>query len=352
MAGPGPNSSSLLRQVVQTAVAAAGGYLFSLAGVPAAWLSGAVVAVALLCAVRRAVAMPPGLSDAAMLLAGVSMGGAATPEALGAFARYPASLGLLALSVVVVVLLSGAWLTRLAGWSRIDAMLGSAPGALSTVMAVAADRGARIGPIAVVQSFRLAVLVVVLPSVVFAIDGGRPLAAVHNGDMSPAALGLVLLGGLIFGTLLKRIGMAAPMLLGATLVSAVAHACGWVRGALPGDLGIFALILLGAFIGTRFRTVDRPSLVASLPAALGSFAVSGVVAALFAVAAAEFARVPFGAALVAFAPGGLEAMTVLALVLGLDPIYVGAHHLARFLGIGVALPLAASWLARRGGPAI
>jgi hypothetical protein len=45
--------------------------------------------------------------------------------------------------------------------------------------------------------------------------------------------------------------------------------------------------------------------------------------------------------MVAFAPGGLEAMTVLALALGLDPLYVGAHHLARFFAISFTLPLVA-----------
>jgi uncharacterized membrane protein AbrB (regulator of aidB expression) len=49
---------------------------------------------------------------------------------------------------------------------------------------------------------------------------------------------------------------------------------------------------------------------------------------------------------VAFAPGGLEGMMVLGLVLGLDPLYVGVHHLVRFLGIGLALPLVMTWLGR------
>jgi uncharacterized membrane protein AbrB (regulator of aidB expression) len=40
-------------------------------------------------------------------------------------------------------------------------------------------------------------------------------------------------------------------------------------------------------------------------------------------------------------------MTVLALILGLDPLYVGIHHLVRFLGIGLVLPLLIAWLQRR-----
>lgn len=347
----GPNILSLARQVVQIAVGAGGGALFFYFDVPAAWLSGSMLAVAMLCAARRAVAMSPSLTDTAMLLAGVSMGAAVTPEALAAFGRYPGSLGLLALCVIAVVFVSGAWLVRLSGWTRLDALLGSVPGALSTVMAVAADRGARIGPIAVVQSFRLVVLVVVLPSVVLAIDGGRPLPDPSDPAMSPLALAALLVSGLLLGTVFQRLRVAAPLLLGATLTSAVAHGMELVGGAMPASIGIFALILLGTFIGLRFRSVDRQSLVASFPAAIGSCVVTGVIAGIFALAAAELARVPLGAALVAFAPGGLEAMTVLALVMGLDPIYVGAHHLARFLGIGIALPVIVGWLARRGGPA-
>jgi uncharacterized membrane protein AbrB (regulator of aidB expression) len=73
------------------------------------------------------------------------------------------------------------------------------------------------------------------------------------------------------------------------------------------------------------------------------------VAALFAGAAAWLAGVSFANGLVAFAPGGLEAMTVLALILGLDPLYVGIHHLVRFLGIGLVLPVLIGWL-QRGRP--
>jgi uncharacterized protein len=57
------------------------------------------------------------------------------------------------------------------------------------------------------------------------------------------------------------------------------------------------------------------------------------------VAAARLAGVSVGVAFIAFAPGGLEAMALLALLLGLDPLFVGAHHMVRFMTVGFALPL-------------
>jgi uncharacterized protein len=42
---------------------------------------------------------------------------------------------------------------------------------------------------------------------------------------------------------------------------------------------------------------------------------------------------------IAFAPGGQDTMMMLALALGLDPVFIGAHHLARFMLISLSLPL-------------
>jgi uncharacterized membrane protein AbrB (regulator of aidB expression) len=41
-------------------------------------------------------------------------------------------------------------------------------------------------------------------------------------------------------------------------------------------------------------------------------------------------------------------MTMMAFALGLDPLFVGAHHLARFFLISLALPLVARAVAGRG----
>lgn len=42
---------------------------------------------------------------------------------------------------------------------------------------------------------------------------------------------------------------------------------------------------------------------------------------------------------VSYAPGGLDAMMILALAMHLDPIFVGAHHVARFLLVSLSLPV-------------
>ena len=263
--------------------------------------------------------------------------------------RYPGSLVLLVIGIVAISMASSAWLMRMSGWRRADAVLASVPGALSTVLAVAADRKAEVASIAIVQNFRLFVLIALLPSLVVASGGGANTGALIGEGMpveSPGGMAFILLGGLILGALFKRLKVAAPILLGATLVSSVSHGTQWVTGVIPPVIATGGLVLIGLFIAERFRNIQRSTLRRALVAALGSFTVGMVVAALFAALAAWLAGVSFANGLVAFAPGGLEAMTVLALILGLDPLYVGIHHLVRFLGIGLALPLLIGWLQR------
>jgi uncharacterized protein len=50
---------------------------------------------------------------------------------------------------------------------------------------------------------------------------------------------------------------------------------------------------------------------------------------------------------VAFAPGAQETMMLLALALRLDPVFVGAHHIARYFFVSVTIPILAAAVTRR-----
>lgn len=339
----------VLAHLVQILIAALGGLVFHWLGVPAAWLSGAAIAATLWGLSGRAMPMPRALADAAMLISGAAMGAAVTPAAIAAIGRYPGSLILLVIGVFAISASSTIWLMRMSGWRIADAVLASVPGALSTVLAVAADRKAEVASIAIVQNFRLFVLIALLPSlVVLTGDGGNTGALIGEGlpIESPGGMAFLLLGGLLLGAVFKRLKVAAPILLGATMVSSISHGTEFVTGVIPPVIATGGLVLIGLFIAERFRNVQRATLKRALMSALGSFTVGMIVAALFACVAAWLAGVSFANGLVAFAPGGLEAMTVLALILGLDPLYVGIHHLVRFLGIGLVLPFLIGWLQR------
>jgi uncharacterized membrane protein AbrB (regulator of aidB expression) len=57
--------------------------------------------------------------------------------------------------------------------------------------------------------------------------------------------------------------------------------------------------------------------------------------------------VPAADVVMAFSPGAQDTMMLLALALHLDPVFVGAHHLARYMIVSVGIPLAANMIIRR-----
>lgn len=326
-------------------IAAAGGAFFAFLGIPAAWLSGSMIAVLVASiavstrAKARLAPMRPAWFDVTMLLSGTLIGAAATPEAVAATARYPLSIAILIIALFAIMAVTGLYLRRVAGWAEPDATLASAPGALSAVLAIAVDRNADIPRIAIVQVFRLFVLVAALPGAL--VTSGLGAGAAPQGLQpvaDPANMAAMLGAGLVLGLVLQRLGMTAPLIVGATLASALLHGLGLVAGTLPASVAILAFVLLGAMVAGRIATIDAHAFRRVLPAALGAFVISMAVAALFAWPAALAAGVPYATALVAFAPGGLEAMAMLAFALGLDPLYVGVHHLVRFVAIGLVLP--------------
>ena len=332
-------ADALKRSLPLTALAAvAGGALVGGAGAPAGWLSGAMLGVAALSAFDRAAILPKFVQRAAISLAGVGMGSGLSPATIHTLARYPVSILVMAVALAAMTGASYSTLRRWPGFSGPTAFYAAVPGALSYVFLVAARSSADLPRVAIIQIFRIFVLMALLPMAARLGAGAQlPLYAVD-----PVWLTLALaVAGAALGEALSRVGVPNGPLYASIFVSMLAHGTGWAPGRLSPEMQVAAQTLIGAWVGTRFIGFDWRLLRALLVAAVTSFVAAYVTAGAFAALAGRLTGVPFPDALAAFAPGGLEAMTMMAFALGLDPLYVGAHHIARFLMISFSLPFVA-----------
>lgn len=337
-------------QVVTVAAAAAGGAVVAALGVPAGWLSGAMIGTALMAVFRIAEPLTAPFRWAAMTFSGVAIGAAVTPQMLQKVADYPLSISIMAVGVALSTYACALILARAPGWSRNTAFFASVPGALSYVFSVAAEiEDTDLSRVAIVQVLRVFLLMGLVPLVVA--ESGVALGGGPSWAIDPATtlLSLLALGGAVgFG--LEKLKIAGGMLFGAMLVSGGAHALSLAPGRPPMVVAVVAQVLIGAWVGARFIGFDWRLFARSAPAALGSFCVAVGIAAALATLTAFVLSLPFALTLLAFSPGGLEAMTLLAFALGIDPLYVGAHHLARFLLISFTLPVALKFWVRAGAP--
>ena len=334
-----PPRAQALPEIVTLAVAAGGGIGFTLAGIPGGALSGAMLAVAIAAAAGIAAPVSLGTRIAAMAVSGLSVGSAASPETVRNIVTYPASILVMALAVYATTAASALMSVWLSRWSRTTAVLAAVPGAMSYVLSLAMTPGlkADVPQIVVVQMGRLLFLVAGVPLLIA--ESGTHLAPLAFTRTDPYWMVAAMLPATaLAGWLFHRFKVAGGVMFGSLLVSAALHATGVAPGRVPPPVMITGQILIGAWAGSRFVGFDWELLFRSMKGALAAIGAAMVVALGFAAFGAGVLHLPFAATLLAYAPGGLEAMTMLAFGLSVDPLFVAAHHFARVIVINFSMP--------------
>ncbi|WP_220494944.1 AbrB family transcriptional regulator [Paracoccus sp. MC1854] len=323
-------------------IAGFGAWLFAALGLPAAWLMGAMVATALAAVAGLPVELHRALREIAFLLLGISIGSSVTPGIVREIAAWPGSVVILLASIGATMGVSSLYLQRVHGWDRTTARFASMPGAFSSVAIIAANSSADLPRVILAQSLRVFTLVALMPPILSLLNGGLQAegAALPPRPVNspPEALAVFLASGAA-AALLNRLHVPAGTLLAAMTISATLHASGLVHGGFPQPLVILGFIATGAVIGARFRGTTLQTVTQTVPGAAVSILLALAVSALFAAGGAWALDLPFGQLWLAYAPGGVEAMAAMALVLNLEPAFVGAHHILRILGLNLVSPL-------------
>lgn len=334
-----PSRAELLSTVETLVIGSAGGLVFLLAGLPGGLISGSMIAVGIAAIAGRKLALPPILTQTVLVLLGISLGSVVSRHLIQQVSAYPLTIGLLALATFCSTFGSSYYLQRVHGWDRTSAFLAGSPGALSQITILAVERGADLPGIAVVQTMRVILLTAALP-LVLALAGVAPSAApsLTTAIASPLDLLALVAASVAVALILRLIKFPASWMFGAMIASSVMHGADWVEGGLPNWVRGVALIGIGALIGSRFARMRIKTLAGHVNAALGSFTVAIAVSAVFVGIVALTNQAKFSDVVVAFAPGAMDAMLALALTLHIDPIFVGAHHLSRFVFVTIATP--------------
>jgi membrane AbrB-like protein len=235
------------------------------------------------------------------------------------------------------------------GWDPLSALLGASPGSMAQVMALSAEFKADVRGIAIVHVMRVLLIVLGLPAGL-AVFGStvEPVVSTRGvSDSSLLELVILVTVSTVVALAMLRVRFPGGLLFGAMAGSGFLHGLDLVRVSLPWWAGGAAVLTLGAVAGARFANTSPRMLLSYLGAAFGSFAVAVAVAAAFALIVVAFLPFRIADVIVAFAPGAQDTMMVLALALHLDPVYVGAHHLARFLAVSFSVAIVARRVVRR-----
>jgi membrane AbrB-like protein len=344
-----PSRNVVLPAAETLLVAGAGGTAFALMGIPAGLIVGSVLAVSIAALAGRPMRVPVPLARVCFVLIGILLGAIVTPETLKGMAAWPLSIAVLAVGTVGMIVATTSYLRFVHGWDWVSAFLGASPGAMAQVVALSAEFKADLPGVVIVQVMRVLLITILLPGglAIFGLAASSMIAVPEpaGGSSLLELLALVAVSTTL-SLILVWLRFPGGLMFGAMAGSAILHGTGLVQAVLPWWLGSFAVIVLGATAGSRFSNASPRIVFEYLGAALGSFAVAIAVAASFGLIVMSL--LPFRPAdvIIAFAPGAQDQMMLLALALTLDPVYVGAHHLSRWLVVTFSIAIFAKFMTR------
>lgn len=311
---------------------------------PAGFLSGSILAVASAALAGRPMLVPVPAVRVLVVLIGISLGSVVTPETLQGMASYPLSIAMLVLATIGISISGTAYLRGVHKWDTTTAYLAAVPGGLSQVLTVALDIGADLRAIAIVQSIRVAIVAVGLPAVLAMLGLVGPAPARAAALLGPFPFGeliVLVVASAVAATVIYKLRFPGGLMFGAMITSAALHGSGLIHVVLPWWFTTGVMIAFGSVTGSRFANTPIRLLLHYLGAAFGSFAVAFAVSVIFALVPVALLSLPIAEVMIAYAPGAVDAMMLLALALHVNPVYVGAHHLTRIFFVLLSMPLIA-----------
>ncbi|MFJ7793751.1 AbrB family transcriptional regulator [Pseudomonas sp. NPDC096950] len=301
------------------------------AGVPHGLLLGSILGSALIVSnLRFAPTLPLGLGYVQVVL------GIATGLMFKAWDSHTAaamlpSLGFLFVCLALQITAAGFWLLKISRWNLKDSLLAVYPGALAAVFDLLESERAS-GKVIVVHLVRLLSITVLVS---FLIPAQPNLLLTEEAPLLTGTLVIVL--SLIalcigIGRVLLRIGVPAPFMLTAIVATGIYVKMGFLPDfQMPAWSVNFATVILGTLIGSKFKDISLADLIRHGRSGVMSVALMILIAAVFAVAASRVLGSDPLSLWLAYMPGAIETIAIVAFSGGLNVVFILTHHLVRMV---------------------
>jgi membrane AbrB-like protein len=323
------------------------GYLFDLIRIPMGWMLGPMVAGIIRAAlVGKTTQLHPVNMALGQAIFGLSTGASFPLATLLAAASHGLPLLAAVLFTGGLALLNGYFLWRWAGVDRATGFMGSLPGAASTMVAMSDEMGADAVVVAVLQYWRLILVMFVAPLAVHWLfpPGAGEVAGTATAAVLPAAgwllnLGVLIICGLAGTSMGRKVKLPSPTFLGPFLAMLAVAWTAPLQFAMPGWLFQCGMLLVGLSIGVRFdfataKRLGRAALIET-GLVLGLIGISLAVGYGF----GRLTGVDTLTAVLGSTPGAMDVMVASAFELGGDPGMVLAMQMTRWFVILMMGPI-------------
>ena len=342
--------TDIQKMALTFAIAAITGWLFLQINVPAPFLMGSLFGVWFIGGAIKP--LQPHLGVArwfhipVVLGLGVFIGSFFQGDLIGRTIAYAPTVIAMMVVTAVVSVIGYLFLTRIRKYKPVTAVLCAIPGGQAEAIVMAREMVEKDYIVALFHLVRVAFVFISTPLLLAAIEGQDAVIASNQLLKSmPGLLDLSLVEMLAFigiaigGYLLGRIiRLPMPHLLGPVLLSAGCHAAGIVNIPRIFEFVMLAQLAIGGGVGARLAQVKFAELMIYLKDAMINTTMILTLYFSAAVLIAYGLGITVLEVWLAFVPGGLYEVTLLAVIFGFDIAFIAFHHTIRVILIFLTMP--------------
>ncbi|NNG02874.1 MAG: AbrB family transcriptional regulator [Inquilinus sp.] len=362
MAGWGlPSPAEIVRAVRDTdykrlipalALGTAGGAIFFALELPLPWMLGAMLSTSAAALMGAPIPVPTRLRSVMVVILGIMLGGAFEPSILDNIGRWMTSLAGLSVYIVVSIAAGISYLRWVARYDPVTAYFAATPGGFNEMIMIGGAMGGSERTIALSHSLRVTLVVFTIPflfRLTADLDQAAQAAATTVAAAGMAPVDWALLTGCIVGApIAARLNIPAAVLVGPMLLSAGLHLFGLTDARPPAAMIAAAQIIIGTSVGGRFAGLALAQLARAALVGLGLTFVLLTSTVVFALLLNAITGIGIRDLILAYAPGGLAEMSLVALALKGDAAFVSTHHIARIILVVLLAPALFAALRRLG----
>ena len=254
------------------------------------------------------------------------------------------SLLLMLIFNILAVFIGSWYFIKFAKYTKTEAVFTALPGLLAYIASYLVEYKIPFEKVVIPHAIRVIVVVTMMPFLYSVIANRQVSSSIDVIDFTIPQLevlhSLVIISICAIPILIifKKLRIVNFYFLAGMITATLMYYLGFVSAELPNSGLQIILVFIGIMIGTRLSKVPYKQLIKYS----GIGIISTILLIIVTVVCAYFSSIlldkSFLSIFLSFAPGGVHEMVLIALIYGIEPLFVTIHHLVRIIAISFFLP--------------
>ena len=309
--------------------------------IPLAWMIGPMIATSIAALSGLKIAMPKLALSSILIILGLHIGNYIDQSLFNQMLDWIWTTLIMLIYIIVSIFIVSKYLQKFSGYQEKASIFSAAPGALGPLIILAEYEKSDLSQVATSHLIRLIIIITVFPLIIVTSSDQESLNISKFDYMNQNHLDLLWLfiGSLFLIYIFSKLRVPAALLSGTLVASGILQITEIASYKLPDPTINFCLLILGASVGCRFANKTLSEVANNSLHSLVATSILVILGLFAAFIANFFVENNLLTLILAFCPGGIYEVAVIAIAFDLEPDFVAFHHIIRLLFILFTVPV-------------